>query len=395
MSAVLAYPGPAPSTDARLARRIVGFVRLVRGNGFPVGVREGRDAVILARHADLSNATEFHGGLRALLCSCQADWRRFDDLFRAYWLRPGLKRVALLGRDAGRGPVLGRPGEDVPETAAPREAVAAGDRDAMAAGEMARRHGASHAEALAAVDLRHINDPDELARIYDLTERLAARMRYRLSRRQRSSHRGRRLDLRNTIHRSLSYGGTPMRLSFRRRRRKQPRLVVLLDASGSMSLYTTFFTRFIRGVLKNFSAADAFVFHTRLVHVSPALRDRNVGRAVERLTLMSSGWGGGTRIGECLRTFNQSYAHTVLNSRSVVMIISDGYDTGPAELLAEQVRHLKRRAKRLIWLNPMMGWPGYEPLAGGMAAALPYLDLFAPAHNVDSLAALEPHLAGL
>ena len=386
MSAVVAYPESTPGADSRLARRIVGFVRLARDNGFSVGLREGLDAVKFARRADLSDANEFCWGLRALLCSRHADWRRFDDLFDAYWRRRGIKRAARVSGESARG------AERDPYAGAP-DWIEPGSADGNPESDRGQSRGASAAEALTTVDLRHINDRDELARVNELTERLSARMRARLMRRERRHKRGRRLDLRNTIHRSLSYGGTPMRLSFRRRRHKPVRLVVMLDASGSMSLYSAFFTRFICGVLRNFRSADAFVFHTRLVHVGPALRERNVEKAVERLALVSSGWGGGTRIGECLRTFNQNYAPSVLNSRSVVMIVSDGYDTGPPEVLAEQVRRLKRRAKRLIWLNPMMGWPGYEPSAGGMAAVLPYLDLFAPAHNLDSLAALEPYLA--
>ena len=110
---------------------------------------------------------------------------------------------------------------------------------------------------------------------------------------------------------------------------------------------------------------------------------------------MAQGWSGGTRIGESLATFNRSYAASVLNRRSVVIIVSDGYDTGPPEQLAAELAALRRRARRVVWLNPMLGWQGYEPVARGMAAALPHVDLFAPAHNLESLAALEPYLAGL
>ena len=110
---------------------------------------------------------------------------------------------------------------------------------------------------------------------------------------------------------------------------------------------------------------------------------------------MAEGWAGGTRIGESLATFNRSYAASVLNRRSVVIIVSDGYDTGPPEQLAAELAAVRRRARRVVWLNPMLGWQGYEPVARGMAAALPHLDLFAPAHNLESLMALEPHLVGL
>jgi uncharacterized protein with von Willebrand factor type A (vWA) domain len=185
-----------------------------------------------------------------------------------------------------------------------------------------------------------------------------------------------------------------MRLAFRRRRLKPLRLVVILDASGSMSVYSAFFLRFIRGVIDNFRDADAYVFHTRLVHIGPALRERNVERAVERLSLLTAGWAGGTRIRRVLRAFSRGHAAGLLNGRTVVMIVSDGYDTRPPELLAEELRLIRRAPG---------GWSGFpddrlgrlRAAAAGMRAALPHIDLFAPAHNLESLRALEPYLARL
>ncbi len=131
------------------------------------------------------------------------------------------------------------------------------------------------------------------------------------------------------------------------------------------------------------------------MQVSEALREKNPTRAVERLALMATGIGGGTRIGECLATFNRWHAKRVITSRAVVMILSDGYDTGTPERLGAEMAALARRCRRIVWLNPMMGWQGYEPVARGMAAALPHVDLFAPAHNIESLARLEHYLARL
>src|SRR5262249_29525650 len=145
--------------------------------------------------------------------------------------------------------------------------------------------------------------PEDVAQAHALAARLARTMRARLVRRQQVRRRGRRLDLRRTIHRSVSHGGTPVELAWRRRKIKPLRLVILLDASGSMSLYTAFFVRFLQGVVDASRGAGAFVSHPRLVHVSPTLRDRDVARAVDRLSLMAEGIGGGTRIGESLATF--------------------------------------------------------------------------------------------
>ena len=201
--------------------------------------------------------------------------------------------------------------------------------------------------------------------------------------------------MRRTLRRNISHGGVPIELLLRRRKRKPLRLVVLLDASGSMSLYTSVFVRFIHGVLDHFREADAFLFHTRLVQVSAAMREKDAGRALERMSLLAQGVGGGTRIGESLATFNRWHARSVIRSRTCLMIISDGYDTGPPQTLAGEMRQLAKRCKRIVWLNPMIGWEGYAPVARGMQAALPHVDLFAPAHNLKSLAALEPYLARL
>jgi uncharacterized protein with von Willebrand factor type A (vWA) domain len=270
-----------------------------------------------------------------------------------------------------------------------RQAGTEGD----SASKSGRREGASRAELLASTDLRHITDPDDLTAAHALAERLARKMRARLTRRDRARRSGRRIDLRRTIHRSISHGGTPMELVWRKRKQKPLRLVMLLDASGSMSLYTAFFVRFLHGVVDAFREAEAFVFHTRLAHVSASLRDRDVGRAVDRLSLMAQGIGGGTRIGDSLADFNRWHARRVIHSRTAVMIVSDGYDTGEPDRLATEMRRLRRRCKRIIWLNPLLGWNDYSPAARGMQAALPHVDLFASAHNLESLAALEPYLA--
>ncbi len=256
-----------------------------------------------------------------------------------------------------------------------------------------KREGASRHENLASADLRHIVDPADIEQAHALAERLARVMRARLVRRERVRRRGRRLDLRRTIHRNVSHGGTMLDLAWRRRKEKPLRLVFLLDASGSMSLYTAFFVRFLHGVVDAFRESEAFVFHTRLAHVSGSLRDRDVTRAVDKLALMAQGIGGGTKIGESLATFNRWHARRVINSRTAVMIVSDGYDTGEPEQLGQEMRRLRRLCRRIIWLNPLIGWRDYSPDARGMQAALPHIDLFAPAHNLESLAALEPYLA--
>jgi uncharacterized protein with von Willebrand factor type A (vWA) domain len=220
-------------------------------------------------------------------------------------------------------------------------------------------------------------------------------MRVRVMRRERARRKGRRVDLRATLRRSVARGGEPIDLKFRRRKRKPLRIVALLDASGSMELYVPVFTRFLHAMSQAFSEAEAYLFHTRLAHVSSALSERNPERALDRLSLMAQGVGGGTRIGDCLAEFNRAHAKRVLHSRTCVMIFSDGYDIGEPKKLAAEMRALQRRCRRVVWLNPLTGREGFAPIARGMRAALPFVDLFAPAHDLKSLAALERYLARL
>jgi uncharacterized protein with von Willebrand factor type A (vWA) domain len=398
MTQTLAIPPSGETVGAALRHKLAEFARTLRANDFAVGLAETRDALAILASPAVARPSSLEPALRALFCATHADWTRFGEIFQAFWLARGMRRVQR---------VSGVPSDD---RAAPRRLAAAGtpeepvdapdhverrlgsEGDNPADGR-GRRGGASRAESLATADLRHITDPADIAQAHDLAGRLARAMRARLVRRERFGRRGRRLDLRRTAHRNISHGGEPIELLWRRRKEKPLRLVILLDASGSMSLYTAFFVRFIHGVVDAFREAEAFVFHTRLVHVSESLRDRDVTRAIDRLSLMAQGIGGGTRIGESLATFNRWHAARVINSRTVVMIVSDGYDTGEPEKLAIEMQRLRRRCRRIVWLNPLLGWDEYTPEARGMQAALPYLDLFAPAHNLESLAALEPYLA--
>ena len=377
-------------------RKLAGFARTLRENGFKVGLAETSDALAILTASLATRPSTLKPALRALFCATHSDWQRFDELFDAYWQRRGIRQARTLAGTALEsapsrhltdvGPRAGRPG--FPDHVEQRHDDGDGAGDGRG-----KREGASRFENLATIDLRHVVDSADIAQAHALAARLSRVMRARLVRRERVRRRGRRLDLRRTIHRNVSHGGTLMDLAWRRRKIKPLRLVFLLDASGSMSLYTAFFVRFLHGVVDAFRESEAFVFHTRLAHVSASLRDRDVSRAVDKLSLMAQGIGGGTKIGESLATFNRWHAKRVINSRTAVMIVSDGYDTGAPEMLGEEMRRLRRRCRRIVWLNPLIGWRGYSPQARGMQAALPYIDLFAPAHNLESLAALEPYLA--
>jgi uncharacterized protein with von Willebrand factor type A (vWA) domain len=173
------------------------------------------------------------------------------------------------------------------------------------------------------------------------------------------------------------------------------RVVVLLDVSGSMKQYSRFFLQFVKGLVGTWAETDVYLFHTRLIRVTDALRDRDPMRAMSRLALMAQGFGGGTRIAGSLATFNERYAKSAINSRTVVMILSDGYDTGEATGLTREMLRLRRKARRIVWLNPLLGWRDYEPVARAMAEALPHVDCFAAAHSLEALAGIEDELARL
>jgi uncharacterized protein with von Willebrand factor type A (vWA) domain len=380
----------------RLLYRLTGFVASLRQNGLTVGEAEAADATRILASPLAARADLLRPAWRALFCANGAEWRKFDELFAAAWLGHGVRRaIKVSGGSTRTGPrslrqlaEAGAPshapeGADDPQTK-PQDP---GDNPADGRG---RHEGASKQDALKRTDFRHMSDAERTFAAREAAAYLIARLRTRKERRERVRRSGRRVDLRRTLRASIAYGGVPLDRVWRRHRRRPLRLVVLLDASGSMSIYTAVFTRFIAAVIAQSAQAEAFLFHTRLVQISDALRESDPQRAIDRLSLLAEGVGGGTRIGACLQSFHRWHARRCLNSRSVLLIVSDGYDTGAPGELGAAMRHLSRRCRRIVWLNPMLGWPGYVPSARGMAEALQYIKVFAPAHDLKSLLALAP-----
>jgi uncharacterized protein with von Willebrand factor type A (vWA) domain len=370
-----------------LAGRIVEFVRLARANHFRVGIQEAKDALDVAGRVDLLDQRQLRWGLRSLLCSNAADWARFDKFFDYYWLRPNRRKVELPLAADHFAPAA-------TSTYASREAPADA-RHEEDGGDSIERVGASHRDILTRSDFSLSQLNADTRELEQWIEQVARRMRKRLLRRYQIRASGHRLQMRRTVRRSLRYGGLPLDLILQERRRELPRLVLITDVSRSMNVYSYFFLRFARGIIDAFKDTEAFAFHTSLIHVTDTLKERDSHRLKEKLAWISAGWGGGTRIGESLRTFNRDYARRLVSSRTFVFIMSDGYDTGEPELLAEQVYQIKRRARRVIWLNPLLGREDYVPSAEGIKAVLPYLDLFAPAHSLESLMRIEDMLVRL
>ena len=398
--------GPNPGHDelgevSRLvSARLAAFLRTLRDSGFAVGLHEGQDAASLMVAGYTKSPSLLRSAFKHLFSARKSDWERFDGLFDAFWLgkRARSRSLTMGSAKAANSPslkTLSDRGSEPRMGDGAMDQIPSGDgADDNRSGE-GRMEGASRADNLAEVDFRKLADPEQVEEAHAAAARLARAMRTRLTRRDLARRRGYRLDLRRTIHGNISHGGVPIELVRRQRKAKPLRLVVLLDASGSMSMYTAVFLRFIHGVLDEFREAEAFLFHTRLAYVSDAMKEKDAARALDRLSIMAQGAGGGTRIGESLQTFNRWHAARVIHSRTVVMIVSDGYETGDAALLGREMAALGRRCRRIVWLNPMAGWQGYAPEAAGIKAALPHVDLYAPANTLQSLSALEPYLARL
>jgi uncharacterized protein len=385
--------------QAPIAARMAGFIDHLRMNDFALGPAETIAALAVIDRVGPPDGAGVRRSLKSLLTGRREEWERFDDLFEAFWFRRGRERGAVRVANPYQRTSATRPAiwsGHLPDGAASGLGEARGGQQEEDAEETAAgRVVASRQRQLVRADLRHIADRDEIAAAERLAYRLAAAMRYRLSRRYRIAASGSKLDLRRTIRRNIAHGGEPISLAWRDRPDRPVRIVVLLDVSGSMKLYSRFFLQFVKGLVCAWIDADAYLFHTKLVRVTDALQDRDTLRAMTRLGLMAEGFGGGTRLGECLKVFNDRYARRALNSRTVFMILSDGYDTGAPEAMADELMRLKKRVRRIVWLNPMLGWRDYQPTTQAMAAALPLIDHFAAANTLKSLAAIEDDLARL
>lgn len=250
----------------------------------------------------------------------------------------------------------------------------------------------SASEALKGKDFAQFT-PQEMEKAKHLMERIAWKIAMRRSRRTVRANKGAYLDLRRSLRTNMKYGGEPVELAKRRRKMKPRRVVLICDISGSMDRYSRLLLQFVHTVEQGLTRAEVFVFGTRLTRITRQLRVRNIDAALERVSKEVQDWAGGTRIGESLLTFNTRWGRRVLGQGAIVLIISDGWDRGDVEVLRKEMARLQRSSFRLIWLNPLLGSPTYQPLTRGIQAALPYVDDFLPVHNLNSLEALAIALA--
>jgi uncharacterized protein with von Willebrand factor type A (vWA) domain len=380
-----AGPVAADAESNRLEETVVRFCRCARANGLGSG-RTTIDCLQAIRIVHDAGAARIEDALRSVLCSSKDEWDLFAKLFALIWEGPaptgpspkksGKNRFSAQGLGSGKNTLkLFSDTERLHSDSDSGKAIS----------------GASVIERLTKTDLAMIPHSD-LAELERLSQRLLRRMSYRLWRRRRLSNRVGIVDFRRTIRRNLVHGGELIELRYKKQRRQRAKLVLLLDVSDSMNPYSLFLLRFAYVLKRCAREVSAFVFSTALLDISAALNAKSWPNVLEMLSEMTTGWRGGTRIGGSLRSFNEQFGARLLSRNTGVIILSDGWDTDAPGALASELRKIKSKSKQLIWLNPLLGVPGYEPVTRGMSAALPYIDVFAPAHNLESLLQLERHL---
>ncbi|PYN00468.1 MAG: hypothetical protein DME07_16790 [Candidatus Rokuibacteriota bacterium] len=365
-----------------LSTAVARFATLLRRSGLPVTLVEVTDAVRALDHLDIADRHELYLGLRAVFATRPEEFPVFDRCFEAFW-----RAAREAADDSGSIPMPSLDDQDGASLAGgqKREALAL---DSWGDGEEESESGdplsvplASESETLIAQDFSTFS-ADQLDELLKLTIKIARRLAHRISRRRKPVRRRGRVDLRRTLRANLTKGDL-IDLRFRQRKRKKIRLVLLCDVSGSMDLYSRFLLQFLFALQSVFGRVETFTFSTRLTRITEYLRGRSYRQVLRRLTDVRD-WSGGTRIGESLAQLNREWPHLV-DRRTIVIVLSDGWDTGEPDLLATELLRIKRRAARVIWLNPLLGNPSYEPLTRGMAAALPLIDHFAPGHNLAAL----------
>src|SRR5574341_239434 len=369
---------------------MMAFGRALKQLGVKVSLSQVLDASRSMDLVDIAERSDFRALLRANLISQKEDFPVFDMLFDCFWREQSYERVPMETMD-----IQGTP----TESHAPEGGDEEGGLEEAAAEAMANEN----------IPLENLDEfslptysPQEMMNRKDFSEMgveesraiaraillIATKIATQISRRKKIGRRGDVVDPRSTMRRSMKYGGEVVELSRRKRRIKKTKVVLLCDVSGSMDCYSRFLIQFMYGLQNELWGVETFVFSTSLSRITHLIRTKDIGSALERISHSVLGWSGGTNIGRSLYTFNREFAPSVVTHRTVVVIISDGWDRGDVGLLEREMRSLKRRCNKVIWLNPLLASENYEPLCKGMQAALPYLDLFLSVHNVNSLITL-------
>jgi hypothetical protein len=367
------------------------FGRVLRKLGLDINPGRMMDLVSALHHIEIGRKQDFYHAARTLLVHDREDIPLFDEAFALFWRKPAesweVDWQGLTRRRRTR-PVVTHPPL---QNAAPESGDSTSTQE-MTVIEVTRTY--SERELL-----RHKNFAEMSEEEAEAVKHMMAHLLWNVSERRtrrRRPGKGHLIDLRRTLRHSLRSGGEVLRWSFREPKWKPRPLVVIADISGSMERYTRLLLHFIYGMKSALSQpVEAFVFSTRLTRITRPLQKRDLDLALKAVGLLVHDWAGGTRIGESLKTFNFDWGRRVLGRGAVVLIISDGWDRGDVDLLEREMARLKRNCHRLIWLNPLLGAPDYEPLTRGIQAALPHIHDFLPVHNLASLEDLARRLSEL
>ena len=369
---LLSPPEPAGPAPDNLVRALLLFARRLRGAGLGVTISQLRDCLRALELVPIGQKAQVRSLLQAILVSRREELARFREEFRSFW------ELAFLAEDEEEG---GR----AMQRQVPPEARGITSLEEICPQEQERETvGAGLERVRAAVDFSRL-ELGEVAAVEQEVLRMARRVAQRLGRRQRRARRSHHLDFRRTFRRSLPHGGELIQPCFRRRRRVRLHIHCLVDISGSMVVYGYFFLLFLHSLQKVWPATSAYVFSTHLTPVSRQLSEPDFGRAWNRIARGEVNWSGGTDMGVSFQSFYRGHLRRASASRSLVIVVSDGWDRGQVEALDRAMQSIKGHCRELFWLNPLMSSPRYEPVCQGMSRILPYLDYFLPFYNLETL----------
>lgn len=374
----------------RLAENVMHFARVLRRAGLPIGPNKVLDALHALQITGLRRRDDFYWTLHAVFVDRRDQQALFDQAFQVFWRDPKLldRMMQLLLPQAGSAPEPEPPPMRLAEAlASDREPPPAEDDDEGEETEIEATLTFSAEERLQTMDFESMTTAEQ-ADAQRAIARLRLPVRPLTTRRTRPDPRGRMVDMRATMRSSLRQGGGAIALRRRAPVRRNPPLVVLCDISGSMAQYSRMFLHFLHAVTRDQDRVHTFLFGTRLTNVTRHLRLRDVDEAVERTGRVVTDWAGGTRIGACLHEFNYRWGRRVLGQGATVLLVTDGLDREAGEGVAQEMALLHRSARRLIWLNPLLRWSGFEAKAGGARAMRPHVDEFRSVHNIRSLVEL-------
>ena len=368
----------APQTrKTTLSANVVAFCRYLRRKGYSIGPAEEAEALrALDILGPFDQSKQMQLCLRAMLARSPKQLLLFDELYEQYW-RELDRAVDSKLKDGNK-----QEQKSTPSKAPSLQALKSWlyGEETQEETELATY---SPGQVLTQKDFSMMSK-EEAEEVMKLIRRIAQQLAMRESRRHARSKRG-AFDLRRTIRMNMRRGGEILDFAYSKPGRRRLNMVLICDVSRSMDLYSRFLIQFIYAFQHLYKRIETFVFSTALQCVSPELRHLDFEKAMQQLSERVTQWSGGTRIGESLHSFVETYGRRLLDARTQVIILSDGWDTGEVELLGESMRQIQRKARRVVWLNPLAGRPDYQPSVAGMEAAMPYIDLFAAAHNIDSL----------